>query len=90
MLRAIRACASLLVLEDEHSQGWRPVFCAGLPGGFHSGGLSFSDTAPLLFSLHPPLTSGSCGEQGIPHAGAETPRLHSDEASLQMHHNLLL
>lgn len=52
MLRAIRACASLLVLEDEHSQGWRPVFCAGLPGGFHSGGLSFSDTAPLLLSLH--------------------------------------
>ncbi len=26
MLRAIRACASLLVLEDEHSQGWRLCF----------------------------------------------------------------
>ena len=52
MLRAIRACASLLVLEDEHSQGWRPVFCAGLPGGFHSGGLNFSDTAPLLLSFY--------------------------------------
>jgi|GEM_PF-4635877 len=25
MLRVIRACASLLLLEDEHSQGWRPV-----------------------------------------------------------------
>lgn len=52
MLRAIRACASLLLLEDKHSQGWRPVVCAGLPGGFHSGGLCFSDTAPLLFSLY--------------------------------------
>ena len=51
MLRAIRACASLLVLEDEHCQGWRPVLCAGLPGGFHSEGLSFSDAAPLLLSL---------------------------------------
>lgn len=52
MLRAIRACASLLLLEDELSQGWRPVVCAGLPGGFHSGGLFISDIAPLLFLLH--------------------------------------
>jgi len=34
MLRVIRACARLLLLEDEHSQGWRPVLCAGLPGDF--------------------------------------------------------
>jgi hypothetical protein len=54
MLRTNRACATLLLLEDELSQGWRPVFSAGLPGGIHSGGLSFSSTAPvLLLLLHP-------------------------------------
>lgn len=61
MLRVIRACASLLLLEDEHCQGWRPVLCAGLPGGFHSGGLSFSVTAPLLFSLHSVSPSSPTG-----------------------------
>ena len=64
MLRVIRACASLLLLEDEHCQGWRPVLCAGLPGGFHSGGLSFSDTAPLLLSLRPcSLRRGGPGKE---------------------------
>ena len=80
MLLAIRACARLLLLEVELSQGWRPVFCAGLPGGFHSGGLSFSDTAPLLFSLHHLLTPAwQCG-QGILHAAAGTEFLHSHAA----------
>lgn len=64
MLRTNQACARLLLLEDEHSQGWRPGVCAGLPGGYHSGGLSLSVTAPVLLRLLPPsIRLGRSGEE---------------------------